>query len=75
MIMIPTSSIVGQKPGTSGLRKKTRVFMEMPFLQNYVQSIFNGIGGIDGKTLVLGGDGRYFTAEAIQIIKKIGYNL
>jgi len=71
MTMIPTPPIAGQKPGTSGLRKKTRVFMETPFLQNYVQSIFNGIGGIEGKILVLGGDGRYFNAEAIQIILKM----
>lgn len=41
------------------------------YLQNYVQSIFNGIGGVQGKTLVLGGDGRFFNAEAIQIILKM----
>ena len=69
--MIKTSPIPGQKPGTSGLRKKTRVFMEEPFLQNYVQAIFNGIGGLYGKVLVLGGDGRFFNAEAIQIILKM----
>ena len=71
MSMIATSPIAGQEPGTSGLRKKTRVFMESPFLQNYVQAIFNGIGGIEEKTLVLGGDGRYFNSEAIQIIIKM----
>lgn len=69
--MIPTSPIDGQKPGTSGLRKKTRVFMKEPYLHNYVQSIFDGIDGIEGKTLVVGGDGRYFNAEAIQIILKM----
>ena len=48
----------GQKPGTSGLRKKTRVFMEPGYLECFVQSTFNAIGGVAGKTLVVGGDGR-----------------
>ncbi|GAB4271627.1 MAG: alpha-D-glucose phosphate-specific phosphoglucomutase [Pararhodobacter sp.] len=68
---IPTHPIDGQKPGTSGLRKKTRVFMQPGYLENFVQSIWNGIGGIEGQTLVLGGDGRYFNAEAIQTILKM----
>lgn len=63
-----TAPIDGQKPGTSGLRKKTSVFMMPHFLENYVQSIFDGIGGVAGKTLVVGGDGRYFNDRAIQII-------
>ncbi|KUF11280.1 alpha-D-glucose phosphate-specific phosphoglucomutase [Pseudoponticoccus marisrubri] len=65
---VSTQPIDGQKPGTSGLRKKTRVFMEPNYLENYVQSIFDGIGGVRGKRLVVGGDGRYFNAEAIQTI-------
>ena len=69
--MIKTSPIAGQTPGTSGLRKKTAEFMKPHFLQNYVQSIFDGIGGVKGKTFVLGGDGRYFNNEAIQIILKM----
>lgn len=68
MPTIQTSPIDGQKPGTSGLRKKTRVFMEPGYLQNYVQSIFDGIGGVAGKTLVVGGDGRFFNDQAIQTI-------
>jgi len=68
---IRTSPIAGQKPGTSGLRKKTRTFMEPGFLENYVQSIFDGIGGVAGKTLVLGGDGRYFNERASQTILKM----
>jgi len=61
----------GQKPGTSGLRKKTRVFMEPGYVECFVQSIFNSIGGAEGKTFVVGGDGRYFNREAIQTILKM----
>jgi len=68
---VRTTPIEGQKPGTSGLRKKTAVFRRPRFLENYVQSIFDGIGGIDGKTLVVGGDGRFFNDGAIQIILRI----
>ena len=69
--IIPTQPIAGQKPGTSGLRKKTRVFMQPGYLENFVQSIWDGIGGIQGQTLVLGGDGRYFNDRAVQIILKM----
>ncbi|WP_172330613.1 alpha-D-glucose phosphate-specific phosphoglucomutase [Mangrovicoccus sp. HB161399] len=68
---VKTSPIEGQKPGTSGLRKKTRVFMEPHFLENFVQSIWNGIGGVEGRTLVLGGDGRYFNERAAQVILRM----
>lgn len=61
----------GQKPGTSGLRKKTPVFMQPGYLENFVQSTFDAIGGVAGKTLVLGGDGRYFGVQAAQIILKM----
>lgn len=61
----------GQKPGTSGLRKKTRVFMEPGYLECFVQSVFNAIGGANGKSFVIGGDGRYFNREAIQTILKM----
>ncbi len=64
----PCTAFAGQKPGTSGLRKKTRVFMEPGYLECFVQSIFNAIDGGAGKTLIIGGDGRFFNAEAIQII-------
>ncbi|TNC69133.1 alpha-D-glucose phosphate-specific phosphoglucomutase [Rubellimicrobium roseum] len=68
---VPTAPISGQKPGTSGLRKKTRVFMQAHFLENYVQAIFDGIGGVQGRTLVLGGDGRYFNDRAAQVILRM----
>ncbi|MEL7299533.1 MAG: alpha-D-glucose phosphate-specific phosphoglucomutase [Pseudomonadota bacterium] len=71
MTTIATKPIDGQKPGTSGLRKKTRVFMAPHYLENYVQSIFDGIGGVSGKTLVVGGDGRYFNDRAIQVILRM----
>lgn len=60
-----------QKPGTSGLRKKTRAFMAPDYLEAFVQSIFDGIGGVAGKVLVLGGDGRFFNLEASQTILKM----
>lgn len=65
---IPTQPIEGQKPGTSGLRKKTAVFMQPHFLENFAQATFNAIGGLEGKTLILGGDGRYFNEAAAQTI-------
>ena len=68
---IKTQPIDGQKPGTSGLRKKTRVFQEPHFLENYVQAIFDGIGGVQGATLVVGGDGRYFNDRAVQVILRM----
>lgn len=68
---IETTPIEGQKPGTSGLRKKTRVFMEPGYLENFIQATFSAIDGGQGKTLVVGGDGRFFNKEAIQIILKM----
>ena len=55
---IPTQPIEGQKPGTSGLRKKVPVFRQPNYLENFVQCVFE-TGGVRGATLVLGGDGRY----------------
>ncbi|GAA6210137.1 alpha-D-glucose phosphate-specific phosphoglucomutase [Cognatishimia sp. WU-CL00825] len=69
--VIKTQPIEGQKPGTSGLRKKTRVFMEPNYLENFVQSIFDAIGGAEGKSFVVGGDGRFFNVQAIQTILKM----
>ncbi len=71
LLTSPTKPIEGQKPGTSGLRKKTRVFMGRHYLVNYVQAIFNAIGEVHGKSLVIGGDGRYFNDRAIQVILRM----
>jgi len=67
----PTTPFADQKPGTSGLRKKTRVFMQPGYLENFVQATFDAVGGVAGKCLVLGGDGRYFGAQAAQTIIKM----
>ncbi|PZO67667.1 MAG: alpha-D-glucose phosphate-specific phosphoglucomutase [Paracoccus denitrificans] len=68
---ISTKPIEGQKPGTSGLRKKTKVFMEPGYVENFTQAIFDAIGGVSGRTLVLGGDGRFFNDRAIQTILRM----
>ena len=68
---VPTQPIPGQRPGTSGLRKKTAVFQHSGYLANFVQAIFDSLEGIEGQTLVLGGDGRYFNDVAIQTIIRI----
>lgn len=65
---VPTQPIAGQKPGTSGLRAKTATFRQPGYLENFVQSIFDAIGGAAGKSFVLGGDGRFFGDQAVQII-------
>ena len=71
---IATSPIAGMKPGTSGLRKKVAEFAQGHYLPNFVQSVFNAVRpaeGFGGLTLVVGGDGRYYNAEAIQTVIRI----
>lgn len=63
---IQTTPYTDQKMGTGGLRKKTKVMMQPNYFENFIQSIFNTIGGIKGKTFVVGGDGRFFNDQAIQ---------
>ena len=68
---VATQAIAGQRPGTSGLRKKVTVFQQAPYLENFVQSIFDSLEGFQGQTLVLGGDGRFFNDTAIQSIVRM----
>ncbi|CAM8947520.1 unnamed protein product [Rhodiola kirilowii] len=70
---IQTSPIEGQKPGTSGLRKKVKVFKQPHYLENFVQSTFDALtkSKVRGATLVVSGDGRYYSEQAIQIIIKM----
>ncbi|MDO8358468.1 MAG: alpha-D-glucose phosphate-specific phosphoglucomutase [Devosia sp.] len=68
---ISTTPFADQKPGTSGLRKRTSVFMTPNYVENFVQSIFDSLEGFKGKTLVIGGDGRYHNDVAIQAIIRI----
>jgi len=69
--VVPTQPFSGQKPGTSGLRKRVAVFQQPHYLENFVQSIFDTVGAPEAATLTLGGDGRYFNRQAIQIILKM----
>lgn len=68
---VPTKPYTDQKPGTSGLRKKVPHFQQPNYVENFVQAIFDSLEGFEGKTLVIGGDGRYFNREVIQIALKM----
>ena len=75
---IATSAIAGQRPGTSGLRKKVAVFTQARYLENFVQALMDELNasapngrGLTGQTLVLGGDGRYYNRTAVQTILKL----
>lgn len=71
IVKIETTPFAGQKPGTSGLRKKVKTFREPHYLENFVQSIFNAVENMEGATLILGGDGRYYNRDAVQIILRM----
>jgi len=68
---IQTTPYTDQKMGTAGLRKKSKVVMQQHYIENFVQSIFDVIGDLKGKTFVLGGDGRFYNDVAIQKIIKM----
>ena len=68
---IVTTPFQDQKTGTAGLRKKVSVFSQENYLENFIQSIFNAVPGFQGKTIVLGGDGRYYNLHAIHVIIKM----
>ena len=67
---VSTTPFSDQKPGTSGLRKSVTTFQQPHYLENFVQSIFDSLEA-EGQTIVLGGDGRYYNREAIQVIMKM----
>lgn len=71
ILVTPTTPFADQRPGTSGLRKKVPVFRQPHYLENFVQSLFDCLDGHAGQTLVIGGDGRFFNREAIQIVLRM----
>ena len=68
---VSTSPFEGQRPGTSGLRKKVAVFQTPGYLENFVQAVFDTQPALRGGTLVLGGDGRFYNREAVQVILRL----
>ena len=76
MTTVQTKAYSGQKPGTSGLRKKVKVFQQEHYTENFVQAILSAMpGGSDGKTLVVGGDGRFFVSTTSpSIVSRILYH-
>lgn len=68
---IATTPFDDQKPGTSGLRKKVPVFQQKNYVENFIQAVFDALEGYKGETLVIGGDGRYYNRDVVQIALKM----
>ncbi len=73
---VAVTAFAGQRPGTSGLRQTVRVFREPGYVEAFVQSLFEALPeavgeGVAGKTLALGGDGRFFNGSTIQTILRL----
>jgi phosphoglucomutase len=71
ILTVATTAFPGQRPGTSGLRKKVTEFQQPGYLENFVEAIFLTLGDCRGQTLVVGGDGRFFNRNAIQVILRM----
>ena len=63
---VPIAPFEGQKPGTSGLRKKVRVFQTPGYAEAFLQAVFDALPDKAGATLIIGGDGRFLNREVIQ---------
>ncbi|MFB1031644.1 MAG: alpha-D-glucose phosphate-specific phosphoglucomutase, partial [Thauera sp.] len=68
---VSTRPFPGQRPGTSGLRKKVAVFQQPHYLENFVQAVFDTLPGHEGQSLVLGGDGRFHNRTAVRTILRM----
>ncbi|KAJ2016939.1 Phosphoglucomutase-2, partial [Coemansia sp. S610] len=73
-VTVATTPFEGQKPGTSGLRKRVVVFQQEHYTENFIQAIFTAMPapGAQGATIVVGGDGRYYMRDVVQKIIRIG---